>query len=117
MTLDELKVEATKILSITPKEGYTHQTFSCGSGGAPRNHVKIPEVARNQKYEYPTVRCGGAYSGSVTVECRDTGTLDSNGRKIYESVNGTVFVYKYYRGSAESFDSGALVSPNMSTGV
>lgn len=113
MTLDELKAAAAAVLAIQPASGYAHETFRTGSGGGPKNPLGIPEVHRDSQYQYDTVRHGGAYAGSLTVECRDTGTVDARGRTIYETPAGVVFVYVYRRGSPENFDCGYLAEPDM----
>lgn len=116
MTLDELKAQAAAVLAIQPASGYTHETFTTNSGGGIKNPLGIPEVHRGSQYKYGTVRNGNAYAGSLTVECRDTGTADADGRTIYETPAGVVFVYVYRRGSAEHFDSGRLAAPNVGPG-
>lgn len=114
MNLEELKTMAQKILAIKPGEKYEHKVFSCRSGGTPRNNARVKVVHNEQRWEYDTVRNGSAYSGSLTIECRDTGTQDKNGRTIYETPDGMVFVYSYRKGSPESFDSGSLEPPSFS---
>lgn len=116
MHIETLKAQAAKILDLKPASGFAHVTFATGSGGAPRNTAGIPEVHRECAFAYPTVANGPAYSGSVTIECRDTGALDADGRKIYETPDGLVFVYAYYPGSPYSFDRGWLEEPRMATG-
>lgn len=113
MTLDELKSEAAKILAIQPVANYAHHTFECRSGGAPTNQVGVPEAHWESQFRYDTVANGAAYSGSVTVECRDTGARDADGRTIYETPAGVVFVFAYRPGSPDRFDRGRLVPPNM----
>ena len=49
----------------------------------------------------------------MTVECRDTGVRDADGRAVYETPGGLVFVFSYRRGSAECFDSGRLAAPRL----
>lgn len=113
MTLDDLKAQARAILEIQPTEGFKHHSFYCRSGGAPSNKVGVPEVHRESRFEYDTVANGCAYSGTVVVDCRETGTRDADGRDIYLTPEGTVFVFRYQRGSPDSFDYGALVAPRM----
>lgn len=113
MNVSELKEMAKKILALEPSKDFQHVAFSCRSGGAPRNKAKVPVIHTESNYEYPTVAGGPAYSGSVTVECRDTGVKDVNGRTIYETPENQVFVFEYRRGSPESFDYGALVDPEF----
>jgi hypothetical protein len=111
MTLDELKKAAQAILEVQPSAGFAHHTFSTGSGGSPRNDVGIPEVHREDRFAYDTVRNGAAYKGSVTIECRKLGVKDSKGREIYETPEGLVFVYVYYPGCPDFFDYGVLKAP------
>lgn len=113
MTFDELKAEAAKILAIQPGVGYAYHTFSCRSGGAPANQVGVPEVHCESEFRYETTANGAAFSGSVTVECRDTGGRDADGRTIYETPAGVVFVFAYRPGSPDRFDRGRLVPPNL----
>lgn len=113
MTLDELKAEAVKVLALEPAEGYEHHTFSCRSGGAPRNEIGLPEAHREETFAYPTAAHGSAYKGSVTVECRETGVVDADERMIYETPAHQVFVYVFRGGSPESFDRGRFENPNM----
>ncbi len=113
MKLEELKTQAQKILEIEPTGDFVHKTFSCSSGGQPRNVLKLPIVHGESEKLYSTVRNGDAYSGSITIECRDTGTKDMEGRSIYLTPAGDVFVYRYRAGSAESFDSGSIIAPKL----
>ena len=59
MTFSDLRAEAAKVLAIRPAEGFAHETFSLGSGGAPRNDAGVPEVHRESRFVYSTVRHGG----------------------------------------------------------
>lgn len=113
MTLTELQSIARDILKLQPAKGYSHQSFYCRSGGAPRNDVGVPEVSRTEMLNYHTVRHGWAYHGTVEVECRPLGVTDADNRDIYEASNGTLFVFRYYGGSPENFDCGYLSAPNM----
>jgi hypothetical protein len=114
MTLSELKKQASAILAIEPATGgYSHVTFTCQSGGRPLNTIGLTVVHSNEKLAYETVANGTAYSGSITIECRDTGTRDADGRTIYEVPDGRVFVYDYSHGSAMSFDFGFLSEPKI----
>lgn len=113
MKLEELKAQATAILAIEPGSGFEHHTFACRTGGRPSNKVGVPTVHEGGKFEYDTVRHGGAYSGFLVVECRDTGAKDDEGRAIYLTPTGEVFVFRYLRGSAENFDRGWLIPPVM----
>ena len=114
MNLEQLKQQAAAILAIQPSsDGYQHRTFECRSGGAPYNTIGVPEVHRSRQYRYDTVSNGSAYQGSVTIECKETGCIDSNGRKIFITPCNTTFVYAYRPGSASSFDSGSIISPKL----
>jgi len=114
MHLADLKAMARKILDISETDGEFHAvSFTTSSGGSPRNLVGVVEVSRTETFRYDTTANGAAYSGELKVMCRDTGTCDSKKRMIYETQNGTVFVYDYRAGSPASFDSGRLIDPEL----
>lgn len=113
MDLAQLKKQAAKILDLEPGEGFQHVTFRTGSGGPIRNKVGVPIIHQDSEFRYNTVANGAAVAGSVTIECRSTGAKDANGRTIYVTPCGKVFVYAYSSGSAYNFDCGSLVDPKM----
>jgi hypothetical protein len=114
MTLKELKENAKKILEIPEEVGdFKNESFTCKSGGAPRNIVGVDEVYRNQEFSYHTTANGDAYSGEIVVLCRKTGTLDAKNREIYTTPNGIVFVESYSCGDACSFDYCKLIPPKV----
>lgn len=111
-TLEELKIDAKKILEIPDINGdYKNVSFRCKTGGSPSNCAGVKEVHRAVHKEYNTVRNGSAYSGEVVVLCKDTGTTDAEGNEIYITPEGVVFVCEYYPGSAYNFDSACLMEP------
>ncbi len=114
MTLDELKAEAAKITAIQPAGDYKHHTFTARSGGI-GNRYGVPEVHRGTSDHYSTVRHGATCRTTVTVECQDTGTRDADGRVIYATPAGMVFVYYHIPGSPESFAVARFVAPNLAT--
>jgi hypothetical protein len=115
MTLNELKQQAARILEIPESHGdFTNKSFTARSGGAPRNNIGLPEVHRGNEFRYRTTANGDAYEGEVVILCNDTGTKDRNGKTIYSTPQGQVFVYRYHGGSAESFDYGSFEHPKLS---
>ena len=86
-------------------------TFSCRSGGAPRNRMGIPEVVRTEEDAYMTVANGPAVRGSITIEFQDTGTRDADGRTIYATPMGVNFVFVHVSGNECCFDRGRLAPP------
>jgi len=114
MQLDELKKQAAAILAIPDFIGdFANKSFTCRSGGAPRNRVGVPEVHRASHFRYRTNSNGNAERGEVVVLCRDTGSRDSNKRAILVTPEGVTFVFCYWPSSPESFDEGELMSPTL----
>lgn len=114
MKLSELKAMAQLILDIPEKVGeFTTHEFTTKCSGTPRNLVNLNVAYKTQEFKYNTTANGAAFSGSIGILCRDTGTMDKQGRKIYIDPENTVFVYIYTGSSPESFDYGALVSPTL----
>ena len=114
MQLDELKKQAAAILAIPDTVGeFANKSFTCNSGGAPRNKVGVPEVHRASDFAYRTTANGDAESGEVVVLCRDSGADDTNGRDILVTPEGVTFVFRRWSGSPESFDGGVLESPTL----
>jgi len=103
-------------LEIKPEEGSEFQdlSFSCGSGGAPRNKVGVEEVYRHEERAYSTSGpLGDAYSGEVIIRCKETGVWDKYDRPIYLSEGGKAFVYEYKAGSPADFDRGVFLDPEI----
>ena len=93
----------------------TYHTFRTRSGGRVRNIMNIPVVHETTEYHTVGRHQWPARAASLMVECRDTGTLDADRRAIYETPDGTVFVYEYHSGGPDHFDLGRIVAPNLGT--
>lgn len=114
MQLAELKKQAAAILEIPDTVGdFANRSFTCRSGGAPRNKVGVKEVHRESTFAYRTTANGDAESGEVVVLCRDTGSRDANGENILVAPDGITFVFRHWAGSPASFDGGVLESPTL----
>lgn len=116
MNLSELKQIAKEILAIKPEGEYEHIMFTTKSGG----HIKIKVnlepsdiIFRNEDFRYKTQYCGSAYEGTLVVEARRLEVTDIDGRPIYESKSGVLFIEKYVHGDATYFDSCYLKEPCM----
>lgn len=112
MKYEDLRQAAQAILASEPAGDFEMKTFATNSGSL-KNVAGIPEHHRSEERAYPTVRGGWAYKTNVTIICRDTGMIDAKGRVIYQVPAGRVFIFNYLRGSAEDFDSGAILEPRM----
>ena len=111
-TLSQLKSDARKILNIPEGVGdFKNESFSCRSGGSPSNSAGVKEVHRADRKSYNTTANGWAYYGEVVVLCKDTGTTDAEGNKIYVTPEGIVFVCEFYPGSPYNFDGACLREP------
>jgi hypothetical protein len=114
MQLQELQEQARKILALqSDNSDYELVSFRTYSGGIPRNKCKVETQRDSETFEYETQMCGDAYSAESIIMCRDTGTVDSNERNIYQTPSGQVFVFIYTPGSPSSFDSGIFDDPTF----
>lgn len=112
MTWEKLQAEASKIVANKPTGDFKDVTFSIGSG---QFHIMegLPVLHYAEGESYSTVRHGSTCAKDVTIRCRDTGAIDSDGRTIYESENGIVFVFSFIRSNAYRYAEGYLEVPAM----
>lgn len=118
MTIEQMKAEAAKILSIAPSQGEEIVKFSLNSGGIPRNQVGVKVTNSGQSVNWQGCQ-GTSRKGFLEVSCRKTGCKDPKGRDIYAQKQGDVeqwFVFWYSHGSPSYFDEGELVSPCFRVG-
>ena len=110
MKWEDLQAEAAKIVNNKPSGQFKDETFSTRSGTF-RVMECLPIVHRGTSGHYNTVANGSTCATHVTIRCRDTGAKDANNRTIYESEDGTVFVFRHRSGNAHCFAFGSLESP------
>lgn len=118
MNLTELKTAAQAIIAIPDTvDDFAAITFRTTSGSLNNAYLREsdPEsiISRESQRSYRTTANGWAHTTDLVVRCRDTGTRDLDGETIYQTPNGTVFIYYYHPGCAAYFDSGVIRAPRL----